>query len=1112
MRKHRHGGKRAVCHLLSMVLAMSGAALAFHTALPVYAQEMNDSIVAAPQVSTPGEVQLDAVESDFEYEKYMDPLGNWEIRLTKYVGDKTDGVKVVIPHTIEGLPVMETDANLLAGIPNATVEFAQGTTRIPDLVCYQKANVVQLIVPNTVTEIGYYTFEGCSSLTQILWNGTNLLENGKLTIPEGVTGIGNNAFKGMVQIHHVVLPTTLEYGSQDMFSDIPDLTMEFAPGTVRTANYALGAANGLTKLIVPGSVTKIGYGSFEEASQLQEIIWNGQSVLQEKKLTIPEGVQEICSYAFTGMDINYLYLPSTFIGAAEGYDNDRSMVMDIPDLTVEFAQGSTSLPEKIFVDSYLLKKVILPSTVTEIQANAFMNCEGLTEISWGGEPMLENGKLTIPQGLRSLGETAFLNMTQVKHIVLSGMLESYPSSLGISDITLEFAQGTTRLTKNICSGSWDTIIIPNTVTELEAYSFKGCQVRALVWNGQQALQGGKLTIPEGITKIGQKSVSGIEGVNHIVLPSTLQESGGFYSSPGITTIEFAEGTVKLPTSACAGAQNLTSVILPNSVTEIGQQAFDNCSSLENIALPQVKSIGDYAFRGCAKLKQLDVSYAEQIKSGAFSGCTNLTELSLNGKLLTIERDTFANCANLKKVVLNGAAVIDQSAFSNSSNVTLYSSENSSVHQFADAQHIPFQALEISPSSLSFTENSQAVTLVKNGSNVPVSLLDLANNIQTAGEPVFTTPFEWTINPQGGVIYGTNLILYASPGDAVLTLSCGSLSAQYTFHVQVLSDAKIYPEKLLLQVGDTYQLDLNIQPEGMINPKDLVFSTPDWDFADSVQPNGWIEAKTITDGQIPVDAKYSLLSSRCYLLVVNDKNFVQDVKQLENEHNTDSEAVWSYELPGAESIDITFDERTSYTQMPHSFVLYNRKGEMIGSYACEELAGKTLTVTGDAFSIYYSGSADDWGFQVTSVTEHIVPDEITSDVYPIDENKHISGIQPGATLSSIEKDLVGDGIKVFNAKGQAVAADAPLGTGYVLTLGAFGDASQLTVVVSGDIDGDAKVAVADTIYMKQAMLGSRVLEGAYQKAAAFKSGSAQAPSVLDFTTIKQFILGKISALK
>ena len=186
MKKDNDALKKAVCRLL-IVLAMSGTVLASSSTLLVYAQESIPPVLSVPEVSTPGEVQLYTQQSNFEYEKYVDPLGNWEIRLTKYLGEKTDGTTVVIPHTIEGLPVEETDANLLAGIPNVIVEFEQGTTKIPDLVCYQKDNVAKLVIPDTVTEIGYYTFEGCQNLREIVWGGRQVLENGKLTIPSDLS-------------------------------------------------------------------------------------------------------------------------------------------------------------------------------------------------------------------------------------------------------------------------------------------------------------------------------------------------------------------------------------------------------------------------------------------------------------------------------------------------------------------------------------------------------------------------------------------------------------------------------------------------------------------------------------------------------------------------------------------------------------------------------------------------------------------------------------------------------------------------------------------------------------------------------------------------------------
>lgn len=140
---------------------------------------------------------------------------------------------------------------------------------------------------------------------------------------------------------------------------------------------------------------------------------------------------------------------------------------------------------------------------------------------------------------------------------------------------------------------------------------------------------------------------------------------------------------------------------------------------------------------------------------------------------------------------------------------------------------------------------------------------------------------------------------------------------------------------------------------------------------------------------------------------------------------------------------------------------------------------------------------------------VVPDEITSDKYPIDENKNITGIQPNETLESIQKDLTGQNIKVFDAKGNPVATDAPLGTGYVLTTAENASAPQkLTVVVCGDVNGDALVDMTDVSILQQALVKIEKLDGIFQKAATFKSHSETGPELKDVIALKQFVL-KIS---
>lgn len=142
---------------------------------------------------------------------------------------------------------------------------------------------------------------------------------------------------------------------------------------------------------------------------------------------------------------------------------------------------------------------------------------------------------------------------------------------------------------------------------------------------------------------------------------------------------------------------------------------------------------------------------------------------------------------------------------------------------------------------------------------------------------------------------------------------------------------------------------------------------------------------------------------------------------------------------------------------------------------------------------------------SSKEEPELPESITSNKYPIDENRIITGIQPGETLTSIRQDLIGQNIKVFDAKGNPVAEDAPLATGYQLTMTDAGDPGRLTVAVCGDVNGDAAVNMRDVVLMRQTMKKVRTLEGAFQKAAAFKSGSETGPLQEDLAAVKRYLL-------
>lgn len=82
--------------------------------------------------------------------------------------------------------------------------------------------------------------------------------------------------------------------------------------------------------------------------------------------------------------------------------------------------------------------------------------------------------------------------------------------------------------------------------------------------------------------------------------------------------------------------NDTNVIIPNEVKgidviEIGSEAFYNCGSLTNIAIPSsIRKIGDSAFEDCTGLTEITIPESvEEIGNSAFEGCTNLTQINYN---------------------------------------------------------------------------------------------------------------------------------------------------------------------------------------------------------------------------------------------------------------------------------------------------------------------------------------------------------------------------------------------------------------------------------------------------------------------------------------------------
>ena len=148
-------------------------------------------------------------------------------------------------------------------------------------------------------------------------------------------------------------------------------------------------------------------------------------------------------------------------------------------------------------------------------------------------------------------------------------------------------------------------------------------------------------------------------------------------SDGKGVITFDGDVTEIGDEAFGDCSSLESITIPNSVTSIGEYAFCVCSSLTSITIPDgVTSIGGYAFSGCSSLTSITIpDSVTSIGGGAFSDCSSLEEFSGNfasedGRCLIVDGvlNSFAPAGLTEYTIPNNVTSIGGSAFAGCSSL------------------------------------------------------------------------------------------------------------------------------------------------------------------------------------------------------------------------------------------------------------------------------------------------------------------------------------------------------------------------------------------------------------------------------------------------------------
>ena len=283
-----------------------------------------------------------------------------------------------------------------------------------------------------------------------------------------------------------------------------------------------------------------------------------------------------------------------------------------------------------------LETIIIPDSVTKIEADAFANCTNLENI-------------TLPDNATNVAYSIFYHCENLKNLKVSPSNPKYEDRGSNAIIEKE--------TNTLVFGGVDTII-PSSVTKIGDYAF---QHRKKLKN---------IVIPNSVESIGQFAFDGCENLEEIIIPNSIKNIGvgAFRNCTKLESVTFEENSqlTNMESGIFSNCKGLKSIVIPNSVTSIGNSAFWR-SGLTSIVLPEeLTSIGVETFFETDLLSITIPSSVTSIESRAFSGCKKLENITIPKNVTKIEGGTFKNCSKLKNITIPSNIIeIGLEAFYNS---------------------------------------------------------------------------------------------------------------------------------------------------------------------------------------------------------------------------------------------------------------------------------------------------------------------------------------------------------------------------------------------------------------------------------------------------------------
>ena len=486
-----------------------------------------------------------------------------------------------------------------------------------------------------------YCFNNCSSLSTlsiITTESATLEEIGayafnntafpSISLTLNQNTIGANAFSNMNSLYSVVLDvdnisTRMFYGSTSLNTV-----------TIKSGVQNVGGIDVEDLSQIP--VDKRKFGAFQDCTALITItienavmgdyMFDGCTAL--KTITIPSTVDTIGEHALSNCtNLSSVTLNNNVLGASM-FENDQKL------FTISLSNSLTEIPTRAFYSSYLTS-VTIPATVEVVGDEAFAQSKHLASVT------LNNNVI---------GEKMFMGCSAITTMVIPACASDKVGDYAFQDCTglatIDISNATTigvgmfKGCDALGGPESYVLTIPSSVTTIGKEAFMDCGVLHDVINNSQiyseemfrdCIYLSEIVINENVTTIGKNTFMGCLNLSKATIKCAITSEGMFRDCKNsLTTVSFALD--ENATNKTANVEFIAKEMFQNckalstididygTITSIGEYAFQNCTSLENLTInASVRSMGEGVFSGCSKLSTIYIPFVGQAR------CTNANQ-------------------------------------------------------------------------------------------------------------------------------------------------------------------------------------------------------------------------------------------------------------------------------------------------------------------------------------------------------------------------------------------------------------------------------------------------------------------------------------------------------